>query len=1245
MIAFGTKLKNPIGLIVLPAMILVCLFSHVNILAQDITAPEVTINYPADSTVTDENMMEISVAVDDESPTTVLIYGDMSTAPTALQYAAEIPSGTGTVTFTWDAPVLQAETSTLGLWHFDENTGTTTSDASGNGNSGVFVNDIEWSDQGRFGYALDFDGGDDYLSIADAASLDIDSATGALTLEAWVYPHTPTGGYEGIIAKRALGGSNSNYSMWLDPDSGFIVFMANTWPSGWHESKEKVPANEWSYLVITLDATEEICRFYRNGSIVDSISGVAMGPANDAILTIGLAGSLSQCFDGLIDEVRVSNTVLDSATIAANYTLAVGPYFWKVSAKDDAENETVSDVMLFSIDTLAPSLTLNYPDDGSSGTQNHIPLGITVSDGNPVTVSFYGDQGDASQLLHTQKVSGTDIEFDWTAEPLNVDGNTAALYHFHGNGDDASLNGNHATPAGGVSYAPGGGRFNGAYEFNGSDGYFEVADDPSLDITDEITIEAWVYPTSLGFNKARAVVSKRAEGGADCNYEMYFDRFYGNLSWYSDAVDEVSIVTLTTDEWQHVAITLNASEGILRFYLNGELEDESAGSFGLANNKPLLIGASESTSRYFQGRLDEVKISNTALTPAEIKDHYHLGEGTYYWKVSADDGANQTTSETRSFIIHFPPEAPALINPPDSTVTDDHTPTFEWSSTAGPGGNYTLEYAVDPNFIIEKISVTDITDTFYTLPEPDSLTDNKYYWRVIAYNNWDDPSVYQEHPFMLSIYSDTEGPEIVLHSPGDGSLCNQICFETSVSDQSYMDVHLYSDKNSNPSDLIYAAHFDAGSENIILNWDTPPLKVEPSTISLWHLDENTGTSFEDAAGKGNNGQFAGDPQWTCDGKFGYAIEFDGSDDYLTISNDPSLDMDSATGAITIEAWIQPHTPGTGTFEGIIAKRAIGGNTTNYSMWLDPTNGHLVFMGKSYPSSWYESDVQVPADEWSYVAITLDATEGMARFYLNGEIADSISAVCFGPINNSELTIGIAGQISQCFDGLIDEVRISSTVLDSDQIKANCELSTGQYYWKVWAVDSVGHESSSDIWLINVDMTEPAVEVVSPPSGQSYGYDSLPSLNVYFEDNIGLDRGYYQYDGCAGEWNELWSNNTGMSFNSYIQLPDNLPGTHNIYFRVVDDAGNSNSDSCSYFWTWTYDFKCGDANSDGFVNISDAVYIINYIFAGGNPPNPMAAGEANCDGSVNVSDAVWIINFIFTGGNPPCDTDGDGEADC
>jgi hypothetical protein len=64
------------------------------------------------------------------------------------------------------------------------------------------------------------------------------------------------------------------------------------------------------------------------------------------------------------------------------------------------------------------------------------------------------------------------------------------------------------------------------------------------------------------------------------------------------------------------------------------------------------------------------------------------------------------------------------------------------------------------------------------------------------------------------------------------------------------------------------------------------------------------------------------------------------------------------------------------------------------------------------------------------------------------------------------------------------------------------------------------------------------------------------------------------------------------------------------------------------------FNCGDANSDGDVNVADAVMLINYIFKGGPAPESLEASDANGDGGVDVADAVYLINFVFSGGPPP-----------
>lgn len=64
---------------------------------------------------------------------------------------------------------------------------------------------------------------------------------------------------------------------------------------------------------------------------------------------------------------------------------------------------------------------------------------------------------------------------------------------------------------------------------------------------------------------------------------------------------------------------------------------------------------------------------------------------------------------------------------------------------------------------------------------------------------------------------------------------------------------------------------------------------------------------------------------------------------------------------------------------------------------------------------------------------------------------------------------------------------------------------------------------------------------------------------------------------------------------------------------------------------------GDADGTGVINISDVVYLVAYIFAGGSAPCPYAiqSGDVNCDNMVNVSDAVYLVAYIFAGGPAPC----------
>jgi hypothetical protein len=109
----------------------------------------------------------------------------------------------------------------------------------------------------------------------------------------------------------------------------------------------------------------------------------------------------------------------------------------------------------------------------------------------------------------------------------------------------------------------------------------------------------------------------------------------------------------------------------------------------------------------------------------------------------------------------------------------------------------------------------------------------------------------------------------------------------------------------------------------------------------------------------------------------------------------------------------------------------------------------------------------------------------------------------------------------------------------------------------------------------------------------------------------------------------------FEFDPYVG-PEESPFSTDRYTGGVVRVGDN------AFWDA---YACGDADSNGIVNISDAVYLIGYIFGGGPPPQPLPSGDVDCNTVVNVSDIVYLISFVFGDGYDPCDTNGDGVPDC
>jgi len=136
-------------------------------------------------------------------------------------------SGTTPSTKTQTITVSAASASTGGLvaaYNFNETSGTTVVDASGNGNNGI-ISGTTRTASGKFGSALSFDGISNWVTVNDSASLD---PTNGMTLEAWVYPTATMSSWRSVLLKEQTGGLA--YALYANSDSNQAVSPTPTKP-------------------------------------------------------------------------------------------------------------------------------------------------------------------------------------------------------------------------------------------------------------------------------------------------------------------------------------------------------------------------------------------------------------------------------------------------------------------------------------------------------------------------------------------------------------------------------------------------------------------------------------------------------------------------------------------------------------------------------------------------------------------------------------------------------------------------------------------------------------------------------------------------------------------------------------------------------------------------------------------------------------------------------------------------------
>ncbi len=330
------------------------------------------------------------------------------------------------------------------------------------------------------------------------------------------------------------------------------------------------------------------------------------------------------------------------------------------------------------------------------------------------------------------------------------------------------------------------------------------------------------------------------------------------------------------------------------------------------------------------------------------------------------------------------------------------------------------------------------------------------------------------------------------------------------------------------------------------------------TVSYWELNENTGSTAGDTISS-NDGSITGST-WTT-GKVSNALSFDGSNDYVDLGNDTSLQI---TGDITIMAWIK--TEDLATYRPIVDDNG-GDNFTSYSLWVNDA-GKLIWWSDG--SGWKASNGSVEDDSWHHVAVTLSGTT--LKFYIDGEEDANSYTVSSLTATSDRKTIGLRSDVqSYLFNGEIDEVAIYDDNLTANQIEDayNKGVSERNYCFTNPVIDytniAMTNESNTFTEWQTINMTTEAKMYVESETAQSKLVFISPTdqeSSIWFSNNDNFDHPYNpKFQGISWGIRSLPNSQdftlVNENFSSAFTITQNKKATFNGDFQI---SGLTNCDT-------------------------------------------------------------------------------------
>jgi len=210
---------------------------------------------------------------------------------------------------------------------------------------------------------------------------------------------------------------------------------------------------------------------------------------------------------------------------------------------------------------------------------------------------------------------------------FNENGGTI-LHDYSGYGNEGTLNNIPFATAWEAGGSPGSAGY--SLELDGDNDFILIRDSPVLDLVgSSISISLWMNSNLIPPSGSEKILHKQIIGGPQTNsYGIQLGPVGGGASFVIGIASNTNLegnITITANEWVHVAVTHNQLTNITRLYVNGIFDVEATGQTAtIVNSTGIRFGRNVQFSQFFDGKLDNIRIFNRPLISNEVLELFEF---------------------------------------------------------------------------------------------------------------------------------------------------------------------------------------------------------------------------------------------------------------------------------------------------------------------------------------------------------------------------------------------------------------------------------------------------------------------------------------------------------------------------------------------------------------------------------------------------------------------------------------------